>query len=149
MQDPVADVDVIVVLAGAEKIRLDAGWKLWREGRAPTLVLSSVPSSVHAPRTTVLCRDPPLGVVCLLPAPISTRGEAGVLGRLAREQGWASALVVTSTTHVTRARLLVGRCFPGEVTAVGAGNDGTLAFRASRLPREVAGLAAAQVDRGC
>ncbi len=145
VQGPVGDVDVIVVLAGAEQTRLALGLELWRNGRAPALALSSV----HAPETTALCRKPAAGVVCFLPSPISTRGEARVFGKLAREMGWRSALVVTSTTHLTRARMLVRRCFPGPVTAVSAGDSGTLAFRAGRLPREVAALALVQVDRRC
>lgn len=147
VQDDVEAVDVIVVLAGAEDERLTLGLRLWQQGLAPALVVSSVPSLIHAPETTVLCQDPPPGVECFTPEPVSTRGEAHAFRDLAAARGWRSTLVVTSTSHVTRARQLVHRCFPGAVRAVGA--DGGSAFETGRLSREVGALLVSQVDRKC
>lgn len=149
-EDPAGRADVIVVLAGAEKTRLNVGLELWRQGRAPVLLLSSVPDRTQAPRTTALCQRPPADVECFTPAPVRTRGEAQVLGELARHRDWGSAIIVTSTSHVTRSRVLIRRCFPGSVAVVGAPDKSVgPRLRTQRLAREVVGLAVAQIDRRC
>jgi uncharacterized SAM-binding protein YcdF (DUF218 family) len=105
--------DAIVVLAGGEDHRLDEGLRLWRRGVAPTLVISDgrKPGWDRANR---LCRAP--RVRCFVPDPYSTRGEA----RWAAEQGWDSLVVVTSTYHLRRSRILFERCLDGRVTLRGA-----------------------------
>lgn len=149
-EDDVDGADVIVVLAGDEEPRLALGLQLWREDQAPVLLLSSVPDRTTATRTTALCEQPPAGVECFNPDPVSTRGEARALGELARQREWRSAIVVTSTSHVTRARVLIRHCFPGTVAAVGARDASVgLRLRAQRLAREVVGLGVAQIDRRC
>ena len=113
--------DAVIVLAGDPTPRLARGLGLMRAGVAPTLVISDGydPSWPAANR---LCAqgDPGFRVVCFRPAPYSTRGEARGFARLARENGWHSVVVVTSTFHVTRARMLFRRCFGGKVEGVGA-----------------------------
>src|SRR5262249_13537622 len=104
--DAVDHADAVVVLAGGDGERLHRGLELVRGGIAPTLVLSFGPPG--------LCDgDEGFDVVCFAPSPENTRGEAEAIGRLARARGWSQLLVVTSTPHVTRARLLVGRCYAG------------------------------------
>src|SRR5581483_1500567 len=48
------------------------------------------------------------------------RGEARAVARLARTHGWRSVAVVTSTFHVTRAKMLFRRCYRGELAFVGS-----------------------------
>lgn len=130
-------VDAIAVPAGGTGERLRAASALMDEGAAPVLVLS------HGPST--LCRaDASYEVICFVPEPGNTRGEAQEIGRLASENGWERISVVTSTHHVTRSRVLVGQCVEGDVEMVDAGS----AFRTNErrlraIRHEAAGLVAA------
>ena len=58
--------------------------------------------------------------MCFHPQPYSTQGEARWVGREARRRSWTTVVVVTSTYHLRRARMIVERCVDGEVAAVGA-----------------------------
>jgi uncharacterized SAM-binding protein YcdF (DUF218 family) len=59
-------------------------------------------------------------VVCPRPDPDTTRGEARMVAILAERRGWRSVVVVTSTYHARRARLLLRRCFDGQLQVVAA-----------------------------
>jgi uncharacterized SAM-binding protein YcdF (DUF218 family) len=103
-----AHADAVVVLAGGDGERLDRGLDLVRNGVAPTLVASTGPDRLCNSRYQ-------FEVICFLPDPDDTRGEAEEIGRLADEQGWSHIVLVTSDYHATRARILVERCFDGTV----------------------------------
>jgi uncharacterized SAM-binding protein YcdF (DUF218 family) len=116
--------NAVVVLSGGRNSRLDPALELMRRGVAPVLVISS-PAQDRKWRTAQrICKAPPhayrFRVLCFEAAPYSTRGEARAIGRLAREHGWKQVTVVTSTYHVTRARMLVRRCYSGGLSMVGA-----------------------------
>jgi uncharacterized SAM-binding protein YcdF (DUF218 family) len=119
--DPAAKADAVIVLAG-EKRRLPIALELVERGVAPVLVISDGldPRWTQANR---LCRfGDPQKIVCVRPEPYSTRGEAQLAARLAREHGWDSLVVVTSRFHLFRARRLFERCFDGRLALVGAPN---------------------------
>jgi uncharacterized SAM-binding protein YcdF (DUF218 family) len=79
-----------------------------------------------------------------------TRGEARAIAAIAQREGWNHVVVVTSTYHVTRARMLVSRCFNGKVDAVEARPGLTVSRFVSRVTHEWAGLAEAMlVNNGC
>lgn len=144
--DRVAKADAVLVLAG-ENQRLPIALELVERGVAPVLVISDGldPRWTQANR---LCRfGDPARIVCLRPEPYSTRGEARLAGRLARERGWDSLVVVTSRFHLFRARTLFERCFDGRLDLVGAPNPGL------RLPLAIAlewaKLGVATVRRPC
>lgn len=111
----------VIVLAGDRKPRLDRALQLIRAGVSRTLVISDGLDPLW-PTANRLCVRGGDGfrVVCFRPEPYSTRGEARGFARLARENGWTSVVIATSTFHVTRARLLFRRCFDGRVQGVGA-----------------------------
>jgi uncharacterized SAM-binding protein YcdF (DUF218 family) len=116
--DPLpARADAIVVLAGGRKHRLAEGLELWRQGVAPTLAISDgrAPGWAEANR---LCEDE--RVLCFRPNPYSTRGEAEWTAREAARRGWDTVVVVTSTYHVRRSRLIFGRCFKGTLAVEAA-----------------------------
>jgi uncharacterized SAM-binding protein YcdF (DUF218 family) len=106
-----AEVSAIVMLAGPG-VRLPVALQLADEHRASVLVVSQGHDGYGSP-----CPPRPAGVelICFDPDPPTTRGEAESIGRLAKKYHWTSVVVVTSRPQATRARLLVGRCFPGPV----------------------------------
>ena len=142
--DPVARADAVVVLFGG-RARLPVGVELVERGVAPMLVVSQ--GRDRAWRSPGLCGRRDIRVLCPVAADESTRGEARLIGRLARERGWDSLVVVTSRFHLLRARLLVERCYGGRLALVGAGQPRW------RLPVQVvlewAKLARAVILRGC
>lgn len=144
--DEVTKADAVMVLAG-EKQRLPVALEILERRVAPILVISDgfEPGWTQANR---LCRfGDPAKIVCVRPDPYSTRGEAQLAGRLARERRWDSLVVVSSRFHLFRARAVFERCFDGELALVASPNPGL------RLPLAVTlewiKLAVTTVDRGC
>lgn len=130
VQDSPRRADAVVVLAG-DHLRLGKALELMTRRVAPTLVISDglAPGWREANR---LCRGGArFRVVCFRPKPYSTRGEARAVARMAAARGWRSVVVVTSTYHVTRARLLFDRCVGPHVFVTGA------AYQRSLIPLEV------------
>ena len=117
---PVADA--AVALGGIPEIAADAE-RLVRQGRARTLVLSN-PYTRIGERNAVTARcddaaarhDP--RVTCFDPQPATTRGEAEEIGRLAAAHGWHRVVVVAPRFHVSRARMIVARCYRGDLVMV-------------------------------
>jgi uncharacterized SAM-binding protein YcdF (DUF218 family) len=131
---PPAHADVVVVLAGARDQRLDPALKLVQRGVAPVLAISSAFNDPKWRKAHRLCRGrfgaTRFRVICFKAVPYSTRGEARTVARLAREHGWKRIVVVTSTYHVTRARMLFRRCYHADLWMVGASSPWTV------LPQE-------------
>ena len=148
---PPAHADVVVVLSGGGNWRLDPALKMMRRGGAPVLAISSVAKTPRWRKAQKLCRGgyrTKYRIVCFEALPYSTRGEAETVSRLAHRYGWHRLVVVTSTYHVTRARVLFRRCFHGELWTVGTSSPWT------ELPLEWASETAklveqAAFERGC
>ena len=144
--DEVAKADAVLVLAGA-KSRLPVALDLVERGVAPVLVISDGldPRWTQANR---LCRfGDPARVVCVRPEPYSTRGEARLAARLARERGWDSLAVVTSRFHLFRARRLFERCLDVELAFVAAPQPGF--WLPVSVGLEWVKLARAELQRSC
>ena len=134
-EDDPGKADAVVVLSGSKHERLDRGLELVRAGVAPTLVISGG-FDPRQERANRLCRkgeEDGVRVLCFTPDPDSTRGEARKVGELTDRYGWKRVLLVTSTFHVTRARMLFDRCVDADVDAVGASYPWT------SIPTAVAG----------
>ena len=108
------------MLSGVRTTRLEKGLELVRAGVAPTLVISDGQARGWSEGNRLCAGGAKFRVVCFRPSPYSTHGEAADVARLARERGWRSLVVVTSRYHVTRSRLLFGRCLDGTVGGVPA-----------------------------
>jgi uncharacterized SAM-binding protein YcdF (DUF218 family) len=117
---PPDQADVVLVLSGGTGERVTTGARLARAGVAPVLVLSDGGNPASPRALGCQQRFPGVRVVCLTPRTPTTQGEARAFAELAAREGWRSVALVTSTYHVRRAELLLGRCFPGAVHAVGA-----------------------------
>jgi len=124
---PPAHADAVVVLSGGLNSRLDPALALVRRGVAPVLAISSAFHGGKWKKAQRLCRGQEgptrFRVLCFEAVPYSTQGEARAIARLARAHGWTRVVVVTSTYHVTRARLLVRRCYKGRLWVVGTGSS--------------------------
>lgn len=148
-EDSPTRADAVVVLAGSRGQRLEAALRLMRRGVAPVLVISDG-FDPSVPAANRLCASGAAGfeVLCFRPEPYSTRGEAEDVATIAARHGWRSLVLVTSDYHVTRARILFERCFPGRVEAVG------IRFPRTSLPSLVVSewaklVYALAIDRSC
>lgn len=118
----VEHADAVLVHASG-KARLDAGLELVRSGVAPVLVVSDAGEDYGRGSGFLesFCgREEPFEVICRVPEPNSTIGEARAFGALARQRGWERVAVVTSRDHLARARLAVDQCTDAEVLPVAA-----------------------------
>jgi uncharacterized SAM-binding protein YcdF (DUF218 family) len=139
-------VDAIVVFgARSRPERLPEGLRLANQRVAPVLVLSAPPEDRS------ICRGMDrLEVICFRPEPFSTRGEARRIGELAADRGWKSILLVTSTYHLTRARMLLRRCLDGSVEGIAADPRDGVERTIEQIAHEWAGLVhALTVARDC
>ena len=104
-------VSAIVMLAGPGD-RLPVALDLADSRRAPVLVVSQGYEGYSGPCPP---RPSEVTLICFDPNPPTTQGEAEYVGRLAKQYHWTSVVVVASRPQATRARLLVERCFAGQV----------------------------------
>lgn len=155
--DPMPDgatVDAVVGLGGEPAVGVYAR-DLARRSGARSVVLSN---PYHEPTdVTRLCAappDPPGGasrtpLTCFAPHPSTTRGEAEEIRRLAASRGWHSIVVVTTPYHVSRARMIVRRCWPGELSMVAAPIDTAPWTWVYQYGYQTAGYVKAGILRDC
>ncbi len=114
--------DAIVMLGGNGAGPFDKALQLGRERWAPTVVFSLTPyencepTVVHLPPFHL---PPTEQVLCFHANPRTTQGEARAIAHLATLHHWNRVIVVMPTTQATRARLRIGRCYPGQILEVG------------------------------
>lgn len=110
--DPLTETDAYYVLhSGGGVNALNRYWEWLPDGK-PLLV--SVPDD-ELDRYANVCGRETLNATCMAPDPESTQGEARNLGMIARERGWRSVTVISQRSHMTRARILMERCYDGEI----------------------------------
>lgn len=149
--DGIGNPDAVVLFVGGRGERLDTALQAMAEDDIANLVIPNG-NVARWPEANELCREPQKGfrVWCPVPRPDTTRGEARVIGDLAKGQGWHQITMVTSDYHLTRARVLLSRCFDGEIHAVTADSGLGVLARGIRIAHEWVGLARARVlDRSC
>lgn len=109
--------DVLFVL-GPPDSRIGYAEKLMQRGYAPTLAVSS-PIGKDGRFEAGICGDHrAYRIICFNPDPFTTQGEARALRDLSAQYGWKSANVLTAQFHVTRARVIVSRCYTGNLRMV-------------------------------
>jgi uncharacterized SAM-binding protein YcdF (DUF218 family) len=118
--DPLRQADAILVLGGPGWDRYPFAIDLAGQGWAPNLVIST-PIGEKDTGLWDYCQRPgerPFRVHCLIPDPVTTRGEARGFRRLAQANQWDSVIVVTWRPHISRARFIMEKCFSGRLTMV-------------------------------
>lgn len=149
--DDLTDVraDAVVVFDGggprvAEALRL-----VIDEAVSDTLIVSrntepGLPFQAHFE----LCdNDNPISVQCFQPEPRTTRGEAQYIAALARDEGWDTIVLVASTDQMVRARMMIERCWGGEVLVTDVWHNQWAPLRAAY--EWGAMLKAFTINRGC
>ncbi|QWT23388.1 hypothetical protein KPL76_11755 [Subtercola sp. PAMC28395] len=107
--------DVVLVLGPATNDRIALAESLMKKGLSSNLLVSVGSSKATSDPDTICSKKVSYTVYCAVPDPFTTQGEARWLGRMAREHGWKSATVITFKPHISRARIIVQRCFDGEL----------------------------------
>lgn len=105
--------DAVMLHAGGRNDRLPHALQLMTDGAAGVLVIMRGDTPTWTAAQQLCGQVDPFEVVCPLPEPDSTIGEARGLRTLAEDRGWSKVVVVTSDYHLRRATLLDRRCSPG------------------------------------
>ncbi|WP_278266083.1 hypothetical protein [Nocardia sp. AG03] len=148
-RDPVRPADAVVVLSGGLDERFEVGVALAEHGMAAE-VLISLGDDPDDPRMDRYCGGRlPVRVSCFVPDAARIDGEAREIVRRATIYGWRHLIVVTSTPELSRARLLVGKCFDGELTMVAAATGAGAKYWTWMYVRESAGYLRAFVNQRC
>jgi len=108
--DGPGEADAIVALAGAPE-RLPAATELMKQGKAALLMVSLGSGPDSAARKRFCGERHTYEIVCFVPDPDHTQGEAQEAARIAKERALKTLLVVTSRYHAVRAGIVFRRCF--------------------------------------
>ncbi|SEN40380.1 YdcF family protein [Cryobacterium sp. TMT1-3] len=124
-EDPPRPADAIVVLGGLGSAAVVAkAVDLATAGYSGRILISDAFGGDTRPAN--LCARPvpvpgtTIEVDCFDPHPTTTRGEAEAIAVFATARGWNRVIVVTSSYHVSRARVQISRCYAGSLAVIGA-----------------------------
>lgn len=144
--DQPTESDAIIVLApAAETGRLDHALDLMSEGYSSTLVISAPPDN----EGSICGADRPYRIICFSPDPVTTQGEARAIQKLSEENGWRTITVVTDDSHVTRARILIARCYSQELNMSASKRELSPSSWAFRFLYESAALVPVALHPSC
>ena len=116
-----------------------------RQGLGRVLAISRARNREWTAANRLCAEQTRFRVVCFRAKPFTTRGEAETIAQLAANRGWRSLIIVTSTYHVTRARLLNSRCYKGRLEVVGESPDANVVEWTARIAHEWGGLVDARI----
>jgi uncharacterized SAM-binding protein YcdF (DUF218 family) len=136
----------IVVLGGSADERARLGIDL-AAGPPRREVVLSADAAHHAERYGRDCAEE--DTHCVVPRPLSTWGEAQLVGELARDLDWPAVTVVTSEFHVPRSRMIFDRCLDIPVAMVGADTYGDRVPLRLALTEALATAVSWTVHRDC
>lgn len=145
--DKVVPADALIVLAPQSETRMNAAIELMNGGFAGTLVIST-PSVSGTPD---LCRAGTVDfpVICFEPEPVTTQGEARGIRKIADQHDWRTLNVLTSKSHISRSRVIIGRCFDGELNMLSDGEKLPPKSWVYRVAYETAALAKVLFNPEC
>jgi uncharacterized SAM-binding protein YcdF (DUF218 family) len=153
-EDQPGPADVIVVLGGLGSAAVvQKAVDLAEAGNSERILISDAFGGDTRP-AHLCAREVPvpgtsIEVECFTPHPATTSGEAEAIAVIAVEHGWNRLIVVTSTYHVSRARVQISRCYPGALAVVGAAQPMDPAKWAYQFAYQSAGFVKAWVTPTC
>lgn len=147
--DPSKSYDAVVVLAGGNGERLNAGLELVDDAADAELIVSNGKSGIWYAGGRICDLDRSIAVTCPTPEPPDTRGEVGMVRRLVDANGWDDVAIVTSSYHRLRVARMVGQCELSGVDVVGMSPNISRVAWVDRLAHEVGGNLATTFVRGC
>ena len=123
-QDRPTHADAIVVFGG-DGDRFGEAVTLAQAGYASTLVVSidKYPGSPCDQGASTYGLSSSIELICFLPDPFTTRGEARYLADLSNQRGWSHVIVVTNTAQATRAKIRIDRCWGGDLDFISVRPD--------------------------
>ncbi len=146
-------VDAVYVIGPPADQRIALAESMIAGGLADTLVVSLSDlerDRAQAPAAVAACTEPQdFPVVCAMPDPFTTRGEARWLRDLAVERGWDSVAVVTMTPHLTRTRVIMERCWGGDIVYLDSGERLRPDVWAFQYLYQTAGFLKVALEHGC
>jgi len=148
--DPLRRADAVLILGGYEYERYPFGLRLAAEGWAPVVALSN-PNGAKDAWLTSFCETPHREYVlhCFIPDPLTTRGEARALSRLAERYKWRTVIVVTARPQISRARFILAKCFDGSLVMVASPTKISIARWAYEYAYQSAGFVRATFEHEC
>ena len=156
--DPPRTSDAVFVLGPPDPTRMAYAEDLvYNQHIADTLVVSTPDAQPFDPPEMVeyytaksFC-EPRDGVevLCFKPNPSTTQGEAIKLQELAAQRGWDTVTAVTFTQHVSRSRLILERCYSGELRMSGVDFHLTGKSLFNQYLHQSAGYVKAWLTPGC
>jgi uncharacterized SAM-binding protein YcdF (DUF218 family) len=148
--------DAVIVLGGEHDGREAFAMRLAVDVSAKAVVLSDPYGSDDRLMRRLCAYSPerPFVVICQVPEPADTRGEAMLARKLADEHGWQRIVVVSWRYHLVRARLIFEQCFsatPGAAKFVAVPRDYAMSWARSEYTYlyQYAGLLKALVQGPC
>ncbi len=145
-----AKVDAILVLGPPDVDgRVTEAYQLAAQHLAGTVVISVESDEQFRAKSACRNQNPAYQVICFQPSPKTTQGEAEEIGRLAAQHHWKSIIVVTSKYHISRARVIVERCLPGQVLMVAAPGKPSLTKWGYEFLYQTGAFAKAMLNRKC
>ncbi|WP_084099562.1 hypothetical protein [Demequina sp. NBRC 110051] len=119
--------DVAYVIGPPTDARMQVALELLQSGSADSLMVSLDPDETEWSLAQAACAGAGdfarYRVLCDMPDPFTTRGEAQWLESEVTAHEWDSASVITFTPHIERAQMYMERCFDGELSMIDSGED--------------------------
>ncbi|KQQ09904.1 YdcF family protein [Rathayibacter sp. Leaf296] len=113
--------DAVFVLGPSTRARVEYARRIIESGATDVMVLSVGPEEMQADyedKKYKKCNEEGGDVLCYAAEPLTTQGEARQLERMAEEYGWDSVIVMTNEPHIVRARMIMERCYSGEISMI-------------------------------
>ena len=142
--------DAIVVL-GPPDVDGRAQWalQLARDGYAPVVAISVESALQRAVKSACELHTSQLSVMCFQANPETTQGESRQIRSYADRYNWKRIIVITSSYHISRARMIVERCFHGRVMMTAPSVSHSVPQMAYQYVYQTFGYLKAFIDTKC
>lgn len=156
--DPPAASDAVFVLGPPDPTRMELAYQLVEQEQVADVLLIANPAPMNSEHPSIYdyyekseyCKPrKDIEVICFRPSPSTTQGEALKLRELAEERGWDTVTAVTFTQHISRARMILNRCYSGELRMSAVDYDFPATFVLRQYVYQTGGYLKAWLTPGC